>query len=335
MVTLEMLDSDSNQVATPATVIPPPLIPATPDFMGIPVELREKIIGYIIENARVPPKEPHEWSIGDGTELLKWDFSVNALGSRCHSMESFPIIFVNKQVHLESLAVLYRLSTVVLYAEVTNDTSAFGYIPSMLGHISPSLTANVRALTVRLYNVAPPSKPGFDNKRSCDRVRLRDAEESSAKAHLQELVDFINKEFTQRSSLVIIAGIRGALPPELKILFGLLAVPDEVVVTLVELWQTNDINHYYGVGTYNHWTGDAKRHGYNRYAQSAAKSAGQQWLNDTRFPDLVQDGTMLKKPMMSDAQKAMFNWSGIAVEWARHRCWKRRAKTSCGLPSGA
>ncbi|KAI9049692.1 hypothetical protein LZ554_005848 [Drepanopeziza brunnea f. sp. 'monogermtubi'] len=256
-----MSDSNSNQVAIPATVIPPPSIPVTPDFMGIPGELREKIIGYVIENARLPPKESHEWSIGYCTDLMEWDFSVNVLGFRCHSMESFPIIFVNKQVHLESLAVLYRLSTVVLYAEVTNDTSAFGYIPSILGHISPSLTANVRGLTLRLYNVAPPSRPGFDNKRSCDRVRLRDTEESSAKAHLQQLIDFINKEFTQRSSLVVIAGIRGALPPELKILFRLFAVPDDVVVTLVELWQTNDINHYYGVGTYNHWTGDAKRHG--------------------------------------------------------------------------
>lgn len=99
-----------------------------PTLLGLPGELRENIIHHVILNELV---QSHHGTSDTATNINQpqtYDFGVNALGFRCHSMRSFNMMFVNKQVHLESLAVVYRHCSVVLYAEATNDESAFGYV---------------------------------------------------------------------------------------------------------------------------------------------------------------------------------------------------------------
>lgn len=55
-------------------------------------------------------------------------------------------------------------------------------------------------------------------------------EEANARGNFRSAVEVILTEFPQRKHLHIVAGVQGALQPELEILFRLFAVPDKVVI---------------------------------------------------------------------------------------------------------
>lgn len=120
-----------------------------PTLLGVPAEIREHIILQVAELEKV-----NSTTLSDLSSPQTFDFSVNAHGFRCHSMESFNLLFVNKQLHYESIPVIFKHCSVVLYAEVTHSASAFGFVPFMLPNIPQAVKTYAWTVGVKILNIA-------------------------------------------------------------------------------------------------------------------------------------------------------------------------------------
>jgi len=122
--------------------------------MGVPQELRETIIIHAI--AAEQADSPFANTPDNLQFPQQFDFSVDVNGLRCHSMKSFSLLFVNKQVYNEAQPLVFRYSSVLLYVEVTHSARSVGFIPFVLDNIPNIVKANVREVAVKFGNVAVP-----------------------------------------------------------------------------------------------------------------------------------------------------------------------------------
>ncbi|KAH6721784.1 hypothetical protein BKA61DRAFT_729262 [Leptodontidium sp. MPI-SDFR-AT-0119] len=294
-------------------------IKATPTFLGVPGEIREKII---LEVVRLE-KGDRATAVDDATAPQKYDFSVNAFGVRCHSMESFNLMFVNKQIHFESIAVLYKHSSVVLYAEVTHDARAFGFIPKMLNNIPPAMKVGVQKVGVKFLNVALVHVSSLSPNQNIP-------QEKAGRRNLTAVVNTVINDFVQRKTLHISAGINGVKLDDLKALFELLAIKDNLII-LEEIWQVDGVTYrpaWYHLGNFRRADNTGKRILYEDLALKAAAAIGQEWFQKAKAPTLVENTLA----MVNTATNMYLNpvnttpptfWCGSHLRFARRRVWKR------------
>ncbi|PVH79497.1 hypothetical protein DL98DRAFT_532978 [Cadophora sp. DSE1049] len=289
-----------------------------PTFMGVPGEIREAIIIQVI--AIEQADGPNANTPDDTTRPLMFDFSVDANGFRCHSMKSFKLLFVNKQVYSEARRLVFRHSSVLLHAEVTHDAKRIGYIPFVLANIPDVVKANAREVGVKLSNVANPLRPSMWPSKDIPR-------EIAARKLLVKVVDTVMNGFVQRKTLHIMAGIKAAQANDLKVLFKLLAVPDQTI-SLEEIYQTDGFIYFPNRYRVDNSSSKTKQARYEELAKKVAVEIGQDWFQTAVAPTLVEnvyadadeDMPIWATIGNSDPDKT---WRGESVGWARRRVWKR------------
>jgi hypothetical protein len=133
-------------------------------FLDLPKEIQSRIIetALTIERKAFRPGRPSEDPLDVSSPKI-YDFNINAFGMRSHTLPPFGLLFVNKEVSGDALAVVYQNSSFAVYAEVSRDGRsdyAFGYIPKVVKHISPMVMANAREVTYRIstINEGPESR---------------------------------------------------------------------------------------------------------------------------------------------------------------------------------
>ncbi|KAH7357198.1 hypothetical protein BKA65DRAFT_548587 [Rhexocercosporidium sp. MPI-PUGE-AT-0058] len=299
-------------------------VPATATFLGVPGEIREHILLQLVKGERAG----YAMAIDDTSAPQKYDFSVNANGFWCHSMKSFGVLFVSKQVHLESLAVLYKNSSVVLYAEITHDARAFGFIPNVLNNIPLAMKASVQTVGVKFLNIATAHVASLSSNQNIPRER-------AGRRNLVAVVDTIINEFPQRKSLHISAGVNGAKLDDLKALFELFTVKDKLI-TLDELWQLDGVTYRPAWYNLNNFRNDnvGKKMLYEKLAKQAAAEIGQEWFQKAKAPILSEEKRTWSGPFASSILypyptfPSVTTWRGSSVCFARRRVWKRESTTA-------
>ncbi|KAG4430506.1 hypothetical protein IFR05_014011 [Cadophora sp. M221] len=306
-------------MAAPTTEV----IKATPTFLGVPTEIRQNIILDVVrlENGDLAA------AVDDTTAPQKYDFSVNAFGFRCISMESFSLMFVNKQVYSESIAVVYKHSSVVLYAEVTHNAGALGFIPRMLNNIPPIIKAHTETVGVKFSNVALAHISSLSPNRNIPQER-------AARKNLTAVVNTILNEFPRRKALYISAGVSGAKFEDLKALFELFAVEDKLI-SMEEIWQIDGVFYrpaWFNLGNFR-TDNTGKRVLYQDLALQAAASIGQDWFQKAKAPTLVENkletiDTATSMQLNRVANNPASFWRGSPVCFARRRVWNRGSTTT-------
>jgi hypothetical protein len=152
-------------------------------FLDLPKEVQSKIIEItlIMERQDFRPNQPLEDPL-DASSPKIYDFNINAFGMRSHTLPPFGLLFVNREVSGDALAVVYQNSSFAVYAEISRDgvpDEAFGCIPKMVKHISPMVKENAREVIFRIstINEGPkrlPDSPATINQGSALRRALSD-----------------------------------------------------------------------------------------------------------------------------------------------------------------
>ncbi|KAK0100676.1 hypothetical protein ONS95_007128 [Cadophora gregata] len=290
----------------------------SPTLMGVPGEIFEAIIVQCIAVQKADG--PYANTPDDTTVPQKFDFTIDANGLRCNSMESFELLFTNKKLLNEALPVVFRNCSVLIHAEVGHDAQRPGYIPFVLANIPDMVKVNAREVGVKFSNVANPLRCSMWPSKDIPR-------EIAARKPLVNIVNTVMIEFVQRKTLHIIAGIKGAQVDDLKVLFKLLGVPDQNV-SLEEIYQTDGFVYFPTRYRVDNSSTKTKQEHYEALARKVAAEIGQDWFQKAKSPTLVEDIYADSDEDMpiwatignSDPDK---RWRGESVGWARRRVWKR------------
>jgi hypothetical protein len=131
--------------------------PAPFRFLDLPKEIQSKIIEatLAIERQAFWENRLSDDPLNFETPRI-YDFNINAFGLRSHTLPPFGLLFVNKEVSGDALAVVYQNSSFAVYAEISRGgvpDLAFGYIPNVVKHISPMVITNAREVTYRISTI--------------------------------------------------------------------------------------------------------------------------------------------------------------------------------------
>jgi hypothetical protein len=187
-------------------------------FLDLPKEIQFRIIETTLAIERRAFQRP---PLSDDPLDLKnpiiYDFNINAFGLRSHTLPPFGLLFVNKEISGDALAVVYQNSSFAVYAEISRAGAphyAFGYIPNVVKHISPMVIINAREVTYRISTINEGL--GFhlveDPKLWNDPAVLR-----RALRNLQVLVDQAAFPHVKKLNVVLMA--RGLVQEHLNVLF--------------------------------------------------------------------------------------------------------------------
>jgi hypothetical protein len=135
-------------------------------FLDLPKEVQSKIIQTTLTMERQTfrrPNQPPEDPLDTSSPRI-YDFNINAFGMRSHTLPPFGLLFVNREVSGDALAVVYQNSSFAVYAEISRDgvpDDAFGCIPKVVKHISPMVKENAREITFKIsaINEGPKRLP--------------------------------------------------------------------------------------------------------------------------------------------------------------------------------
>jgi hypothetical protein len=126
-------------------------------FLDLPKEIQFRIIETTLAIER---KAFQRTPISDDPLDFKnpriYDFNINAFGLRSHTLPPFGLLFVNKEISGDALAVVYQNSSFAVYAEISRAGApdyAFGYIPNVVKYISPMVITNAREVTYRVSTI--------------------------------------------------------------------------------------------------------------------------------------------------------------------------------------
>jgi hypothetical protein len=127
-------------------------------FLDLPKEIQYRIIEATLAIER---KSFQKNRLSDDPRDFKtpriYDFNINAFGLRSHTLPPFGLLFVNKEVSGDALAVVYQNSSFAIYAEISRagvPDHAFGYIPNVVKHISPMVITDAREVTYRISTIS-------------------------------------------------------------------------------------------------------------------------------------------------------------------------------------
>jgi hypothetical protein len=128
-------------------------------FLGLPKEVQTRIIKTTLDiernNFRPHRLQTHSLDASDTLPGI-YDFNINPFGMRSHTLPPFGLIFVNKEISGDALAVFYQNSSFAIHAEISRDgvaSLAFGYIPEVVKHISPMVKENAKEVTFKISTI--------------------------------------------------------------------------------------------------------------------------------------------------------------------------------------
>lgn len=271
--------------------------PAAPfRFLDLPKEIKFRIIKATLDMERTAfrSNQMPEDSL-DTTSPRQYDFNINAYGLRCHSLPPFGLLFVNKYVSGEALAVVYQNSSFVVYAEISRTgvpVEAFGYIPRMIKHITPMMKTNAREVTFHISTISEGRKLQYDEQINYNNAFML----KQALENLQVLVS--EATFPHVKNLNVVLLTHGLVQKHLNVIFKVFSVRG-CAVTLDEV-----CNGKFGPEGNQH-----NEETFREMANHAASESGQGWM-------------LTEKPIM----ESRFNgglWRAMRVSWVRHRTWNR------------
>jgi hypothetical protein len=301
LVALVMLPSDTSTEMSNAgedTVITEPTTPFR--FLDLPTEIQSRIIKITLDIERKAfrshetPNDPL-----DTASPKFYDFNISAYSLRCHSLPPFGLLFVNKYVSGEALAVVYQNSAFVVYAEISRTgvpDEAFGYIPKMVKYITPMMKTNAREVTFNISTIDEGPKASYSPPNNA--VTLMRALEN-----LQLLVG--TATFPNVKTLNVVLQADGLVQKHLNVILELFAVSG-CIVQLEEVCDSR--------------FGDQQDEvTFGEMVQKAAKAAGQEWV-------------LTEKPNL-ESKVNRDVWRGKRVIWARRRIWNRVFASSGAAPA--
>lgn len=233
-----------------------------------------------------------------------YDFNINALGLRSHTLPPFGLLFVNKEVSGDALAVVYQNSSFAVYAEISRvgvPDHAFGYIPNVVKHISPMVITNAREVMYRISTISEglaldaPEPPNHWNNPAVLERALGD---------LRILVD--QATFPHVKNLNVVLMTQGLVQKHLNVLFKLFVVSG-CVVTLEEV----------GNGKFGAKGRQESDLQFLKMVEIAAKQWDQDWI-------VTEPPIAVSSLCVQNMWQVHNTWRGTKVRWARHREWKNR-----------
>jgi hypothetical protein len=264
-------------------------------FLDLPTEIQSRIIKITldIERKAFRPDETSRDPL-DTTYPRFYDFNISAYGLRCHSLPPFGLLFVNKFVSGEALAVVYQNSSFAVYAEISRTgvpDNAFGYIPKVVEHITAMMKTNAREVIFNISAIDEGPKATFGYHSPSDAVTLTRALEN-----LQLLID--TATFPNVKTLNVALRTHGLIQKHLNVIFELFAVTG-CIVKLEEVCNED----------FRAQQDDQDEETFGTMVQNAAKVAGQAWM-------------LTEKPNM-ESRVGRGIWRTKRVSWARLRIWNR------------
>lgn len=106
-------------------------------FLDLPLELRSQIIKLSISSDR-PKSKPQHATFRTGFEIEPHDFTISATGLKWHSLTSFNMLSVSRQVRHEIMTIIFQNASVCLQVEIPR----YGG----LSKVAASVSGNLRAL---------------------------------------------------------------------------------------------------------------------------------------------------------------------------------------------
>lgn len=217
-------------------------VPGPFRILDLPGEILRKIIKETLNierSARRPDWTPPDPN--DITSIRLCDFNISAYGLRCHALPPFGLLFVSKHVSREALATVYQNSTFALFIEVAREGSsdnAFGNIPKLVRHITPTMRANAGEVTFHISTIAEALLRDAPRPSSPDQLRTMER----ALQELQVLVD--DATFPHVKAQYIVLETPGLCQKHLDVIFKLFA-GNRCLAGLEEVCSTNRQGEYH------------------------------------------------------------------------------------------
>ncbi|KAE9371457.1 hypothetical protein N431DRAFT_558980 [Stipitochalara longipes BDJ] len=262
-------------------------------FLGLPKEIQTKIIETTLTIEREAFR-PHglQPTLANTPDTLPriHDFNINAFGMRSHTLPPFGLLFVNKEVSGDALAIVYQNSSFAIHAEISRDgvpSLAFGYIPEVVKRISPMIKENAREVTFKISTINEGCNFPHDKHATLNRgIVLRRA--------LGDLRVLLNEAtFPHVKTLNLVLNTQGLVQSHLNIILKLFAATG-CVITLEEICNTQPAT---------------SRKAFGEMVALAARAWGQTWL-------------LTEKPTEQSSGEG--TWHGYHnVSWGRRRKWER------------
>jgi hypothetical protein len=273
-------------------------------FLRLPIEIQHRIIKATLDLERQafrPNQTPFDPL--DTTSPQLYDFNINAYGLRCHSLPPFGLLFVNKYVSGEALAIIYQNSSFAVYAEVCRagvPVQAFGYIPMMVKRITPMMKTNAREVTFHISTINEGGEPKCVKPKDINALTLERAVEN-----LRLLVS--EATFPHVKTLNVVLLTHGLVQKHLNMILKLFANTG-CTMTLDEVCN----------GVFGAEGSKPKEKTFGEMVKRAAKECGQEWMS-------------IEKPIM-ESRSDQGLWRGVRVSWVRHRTWSRVFAESSAAP---
>ncbi len=187
-------------------------------FLDLPKEIQSRIIEttLAIERKAFKTNGPSDDPLNFKTSRI-YDFNINAFGLRSHTLPPFGLLFVNKEVSGDALAVVYQNSSFAVYAEISRagvPDNAFGYIPNVFKHISPMVLTNAREVT---YSISTINEGLGFHVNENPKLWNDPAVLERALSDLQVLIDQATFPHVKKMNVVLMA--RGLVQEHLNVLF--------------------------------------------------------------------------------------------------------------------
>jgi len=206
-------------------------------FLGLPKEIQTKIIETTLVMERSTFR-PHLLQTANNTPSDTvpriYDFNISASGMRSNTLPPFGLLFVNKEVSGDALAVVYQNSSFAIYAEICRNGFsyfAFGYIPNVVKHLSPMVKENAREVTLKISIINEAGNLPNDAITTAQRKIILKRAQSDLQVLLNEAM------FPHVKILNLVLNTQGLLQAHLNIISKFFATT-RCVITLEEVCNT-------------------------------------------------------------------------------------------------
>ncbi|KAL2073022.1 hypothetical protein VTL71DRAFT_10346, partial [Oculimacula yallundae] len=254
------------------------VVRAPPIFSNIPAEVREHIILQLVKMKRTDDPAITILDTTLHTTLdtnlvpYTYDISITASSFRCHTIDNFSLLFINKKLYQECIPVIFKNCSVVLLAGVTQAADSPGFIPYVLQHFMAAIKAHAPVVGLKLFGLIAPSC--FWHSKPEPAVRV--TRENESRKHLSTLIDTVMNEFPNRRALRICINIVRPIVDDLKNLYKLFSVKDSIIS--LEKVVTLGISKTW-IGLVRNLLADIEKDKRNHesLAMKAAVAVGQEW----------------------------------------------------------